>query len=195
MGLLDQIIGGVINSRMGGGGMGGGLGGGLGGGMGRSGGGTSPLMMALMALLSSGALSGSGGLGGLLGGLTGGGANANDRDDDVGERQRGGRSRRREAETSGGGVLGGGLGGLLESLTRSGHGDVADSWVGTGPNRPIEPHQLDRALGRETIDRLQRETGMDRDDLLSQLSQVLPDVVDKLTPHGRRPDLDEMSRW
>jgi uncharacterized protein YidB (DUF937 family) len=154
MGLLDRIIGGVINSRMGGGGMSGG--------MGRSsGGGTSPLMMALMALLSSGALSGSGGLGGLLGGLTGGGESPGDRD--------GRRGRSREAETSGGGALGG----LLESLTRSGHGDVADSWVGSGPNRRIEPDQLDNALGRDTIDRLQRETGMERGDLLSQLSDVL----------------------
>jgi uncharacterized protein YidB (DUF937 family) len=84
---------------------------------------------------------------------------------------------------------------LLESLTRSGHGDVADSWVGTGSNRRIEPDQLDNALGRDTIDRLQRQTGMERGDLLSQLSDVLPDVVDKLTPHGRRPNPDEMSRW
>ena len=36
---------------------------------------------------------------------------------------------------------------------------------------------------------------MERGDLLSQLSQILPDVVDKLTPHGRRPNDDEMSRW
>ena len=164
-------------------------GGGVSGGMGRSsGGGTSPLMMALMALLSSGALSGSGGLGGLLGGLTGGGESPGDRE---GRRGDGRRGRRSEAETSGGGALGG----LLESLTRSGHGDVADSWVGTGSNRRIEPDQLDNALGRDTIDRLQRQTGMERGDLLSQLSDVLPDVVDKLTPHGRRPNPDEMSRW
>lgn len=190
MGLLDQIIGGVINSRMGGSGMGGGLGGGgMGGGLGgalggalgggRGGGGMSPLMMALMALLASRGM-GGGGLGGLLGGMMGGGAPGGGMGGSMG---------------SGMGGMGGGLGGLLESLTRSGHGDVANSWVSSGPNRAIEPHQLADALGPDTINHLERETGMPRNDLLSQLSQVLPDVVDKLTPQGRMPHDEEMSRW
>ncbi|KAB0676181.1 YidB family protein [Aureimonas leprariae] len=177
MGLLDQVIGNVINSRMGGqqGGMGGGLGGMLGGalgggglgggGMGGMGGGSSPLVMALMALLGSGALGGGGGgLGGLLGGMTGGG-------------------------------IAGGLGGLLERFQQNGHGSIADSWVGDGENQPIAPHQLNQALGQDTVDQLSQQTGLPQGDLLQQLSQVLPDVVHGVTPNGRLPTEAEASQW
>lgn len=175
MGLLEQVIGSVVGSRTGGGGLGGGLGGALG----RSGGqgGSSPIMMALMALLASRSMGGaSGGLGGGLGGGMGG----------LGGLLGG---------ALGGGALGGGLGGLLERFQNSGRGDIADSWVGHGENRPISPHELGDTLGDDTVETLSRETGMPRGDLLSELSEVLPGVVDKLTPHGRRPHDHETSSW
>ena len=99
------------------------------------------------------------------------------------------------ARAGGTGAAIGGLGGLIERFRRSGHGDVMDSWIGTGANRPLRPDQLAAALGPDGIDELERETGMPRQDLLSELSRVLPGVVDKLTPHGRMPDRDEMARW
>ena len=65
------------------------------------------------------------------------------------------------------------------------------SWIGTGPNMPIAPNQLQQALGPQIVSNLVRETGMPRDDLLSQLSPVLPAVIDKLTPAGKlRKDSD-----
>jgi uncharacterized protein YidB (DUF937 family) len=81
----------------------------------------------------------------------------------------------------------GGLGGLVERFRHGGLDDIINSWIGTGANKPISPHQLHDALGSEIVDDLSRETGMPRDDLLSQLSQVLPGVVDKLTPQGQLP--------
>jgi uncharacterized protein YidB (DUF937 family) len=66
----------------------------------------------------------------------------------------------------------GGLGGLLESFSRSGHGDVADSWVSAGPNRPVEPRQLEDALGRDKIDELARRAGLSRDELLEQTCRM-----------------------
>jgi uncharacterized protein YidB (DUF937 family) len=81
----------------------------------------------------------------------------------------------------------GGLGSLLERLTSTGQGDVANSWVGTGPNEPIQPNQLGSALGQTTVSDLARQTGMSEQELLAQLSRVLPGVVDKLTPGGRVP--------
>lgn len=89
----------------------------------------------------------------------------------------------------------GGLGGLLDSVTRSGHGEIADSWVGTGQNRPIAPHQLEQALDRNTIDGLSQRTGLPRDELLRQLSEHLPNAVDRLTPQGRRPGPEDMGHW
>jgi uncharacterized protein YidB (DUF937 family) len=99
------------------------------------------------------------------------------------------------ARAGGTGAVVGGLGGLAERFQRNGHGDVMNSWIGTGANRPIQPNQLAEALGPDDIDELQRQTGMPRQDLLSELSHMLPGVVDKLTPHGRMPDRDEMARW
>lgn len=89
----------------------------------------------------------------------------------------------------------GGLGGLLDGFTRAGHGDVAESWVGTGQNRPVQPHQLEQVLDRNTLDRLTQKTGLSREELLRQLSDHLPNAVDRLTPQGRRPSPEDMGHW
>ena len=89
----------------------------------------------------------------------------------------------------------GGLDGLIDRFQRGGFGDVMDSWVGPGQNRQIEPNQLADALGHDTVDNLQSRTGLDRNDLLSQLAQALPGVIDGLTPQGRRPSPDERRSW
>ena len=91
-------------------------------------------------------------------------------------------------------VLNGGLGGLLEQLQQRGQGDVARSWVGTGPNKAISQRDLANALGTDTLDALSEQTGMDRGDLLSGLSQHLPRFVDQLTPDGRLPTEEEAGR-
>jgi uncharacterized protein YidB (DUF937 family) len=91
-------------------------------------------------------------------------------------------------------VLNGGLGGLLKQLQESGQGDVARSWVGTGPNKQISQGDLADALGSDTLNELSKRTGMDRGDLLSGLSQHLPRFVDQLTPQGRMPTEEEAAR-
>jgi uncharacterized protein YidB (DUF937 family) len=91
-------------------------------------------------------------------------------------------------------VLNGGLGGLLKQLQQSGQGDVARSWVGTGPNKEISQGDLASALGTDTLNALSEETGMDRGALLSGLSQHLPRFVDQLTPDGRLPTEEEAAR-
>jgi uncharacterized protein YidB (DUF937 family) len=88
-------------------------------------------------------------------------------------------------------VLNGGLDGLLKQLQQSGQGDVARSWVGTGPNKAISQGDLASALGTDTLNELSERTGMDRADLLSGLSQHLPRFVDQLTPDGRLPTEEE----
>jgi len=116
-------------------------------------------------------------LGGLLGSLTGGGG----------------------AAAAGGGVLGGllgslassglgnGLNDLVEQFQKNGQGDVANSWVGTGPNKPVAPQQVEQAVGPDMLDTIAQQTGLSRDDLLQRLSQILPQAVDQLTPQGRLP--------
>ena len=89
----------------------------------------------------------------------------------------------------------GGLASLVEQFTQAGHGRAINSWVGQGQNQPIAPHDLGAALGPETVGQLSQQTGMGSSDLLSQLSQLLPGVVDQLTPHGRMPTEQEHARW
>jgi uncharacterized protein YidB (DUF937 family) len=91
-------------------------------------------------------------------------------------------------------VLNGGLGGLLKQFQENGQGDVAHSWIGTGPNKTISEGDLSSALGGDTLNTLSQQTGMGRDDLLEGLRQYLPRFVDQLTPDGRVPSEDEAQR-
>ncbi|GEP01091.1 YidB family protein [Methylobacterium haplocladii] len=230
MGLLDQVIGGVVGQVLSGG---------------RGGSAMSPIVKALlMLLLAKGA---SGGLGDILGGGhrspepegrgrapspagydgpqgddgdLGGfgqrpqGGSSSGGDDGGGEfsdlsgmldgpGDGGGRSPGagpyahldHEPDGGGQGGLGGGLDGLIEGFERGGLGDVIGSWIGHGQNRAIEPNRLADALGSDTVDTLSCQTGLDRTDLLSQLAQALPSVVDALTPQGRKPEQNERQGW
>jgi uncharacterized protein YidB (DUF937 family) len=91
-------------------------------------------------------------------------------------------------------VLSGGLSDLLKQFQQTGQGDVAKSWVATGPNQAISPNDLASALGADQISTLMSHTGMSRDELLAGLSQHLPEVVNELTPEGRVPTEQELSR-
>jgi uncharacterized protein YidB (DUF937 family) len=158
-------------------------------------GGMSPLTMGLLALLAYKALKGGGILGsaapqphsagpatpadhntggagdwlGGLGNLIGGGA--------------------------AGSILTGGLGELVKKFQQSGKGQIAQSWVGIGPNAAVSPSDLEKAVGVDTLDALSRQTGMPRDQVLAELTEHLPKTVDSLTPQGRLPSEHEASRW
>ena len=93
-----------------------------------------------------------------------------------------------------GSVISGGLGDLLKQFQQGGQGETANSWVGTGQNKPISPGDLSKALGVDQINALASQSGLSRDDLLSGLSQYLPQVIDHLTPEGRLPTENELSR-
>jgi uncharacterized protein YidB (DUF937 family) len=93
-----------------------------------------------------------------------------------------------------GGLLGGGLGELIESFKQSGQGEVADSWVGTGPNKEVAPQQLEQAIGPDVLATLSQQTGLSREEILSRLSKELPQAVDRYTPDGSLPARDEFTR-
>lgn len=95
---------------------------------------------------------------------------------------------------SAGGFLSGGLGELVERFRQSGQAETADSWVGTGPNAPVTPPQIERAIGSDVLETLAAQTGLSREELLARLSRELPSAVDKYTPQGRLPTEAEFSR-
>jgi uncharacterized protein YidB (DUF937 family) len=94
--------------------------------------------------------------------------------------------------SDGGGLLGG-LGGLLNRFQQNGQGDIINSWIGSGPNREITSNQLGSVLGPDILGTLSDKTGLSQQDLMAQLSKVLPGVVDKLTPSGRLPTEGEIA--
>lgn len=81
----------------------------------------------------------------------------------------------------------GGLEGLISKFQQGGLGDVVSSWVGTGENLPISAEQLSGVLGKDTLQSLASQFGLNGGDLAGQLSSVLPGMVDKLTPDGQVP--------
>ena len=88
----------------------------------------------------------------------------------------------------------GGLGALLESLQRAGHGDAASSWVGTGRNVPISPDVIGQVFGQGGLASIARQAGVSERDASAGLSELLPEVVDRVTPNGQMPDLDQLAR-
>jgi len=86
-----------------------------------------------------------------------------------------------------GGILSGGLNELVDRFKQSGHGETAQSWVGTGPNLPVSPPQVQQAIGSDVLDTLSQQTGFSREELLARLSREIPNAVDKYTPQGRLP--------
>ncbi|MCW5591559.1 MAG: DUF937 domain-containing protein [Burkholderiales bacterium] len=86
----------------------------------------------------------------------------------------------------------GGLEGLVRSFQDRGLGGIVDSWVSTGKNLPISADQVAQGLGSDQLASLASKLGMSQGDVSSQLAQLLPDVVDKLTPDGRVPDMGSL---
>lgn len=85
-----------------------------------------------------------------------------------------------------------GLEALVEKLRSGGLADRVESWISTDANRPVAPQELEQALSTEEADRLASNTGMERPGLLALLSQMLPRLVDGMTPQGRLPTQGEM---
>jgi len=81
----------------------------------------------------------------------------------------------------------GGLSGLVHLMQSKGLGSVVSQWVGTGPNPAVAPSQLKAALGDGPVQQYAQQTGMSHDDAANSLAQLLPHVVDHLTPNGAVP--------
>ncbi len=81
----------------------------------------------------------------------------------------------------------GGLQGLVQSFENKGLGGVAASWVGTGPNAPVTSDQIHQVLGSDQVKALAAKAGISPDMAGSAIAQLLPGIVDKLTPNGQVP--------
>jgi uncharacterized protein YidB (DUF937 family) len=88
----------------------------------------------------------------------------------------------------------GGLNGFIQQFSSKGLGDLVSSWVGTGKNLPISAEQIQHVLGSDTVKNIASKIGIDPNSAASQLSNLLPQVIDKLTPNGKVPEGDILSQ-
>lgn len=82
----------------------------------------------------------------------------------------------------------GGLEGVLNKFRQGGLAQQADSWVATGQNMNISADQLQQVFGSSTISDLASRLGMPADQAGSAMAQMLPDVINQLTPQGQVPE-------
>jgi len=82
----------------------------------------------------------------------------------------------------------GGLQGILAKLQQAGYGQQAQSWIGTGPNLPIDPRILQQVLGQGQLGQIAQQLGITREQASDGVAQVLPQVVDQMTPAGQIPE-------
>jgi uncharacterized protein YidB (DUF937 family) len=194
MGLLDGMLGSVLSSAMGGG---------------QAQDPKSALIQGVLGMLlnqggQAGAQGGAGGLAGALGGMLGGGQQGGAAGGlgglagALGGMLGGGQA----AAAPQAGNAAGGLGSLLEAFTKNGMGQQADSWQSTGQNLPISADQLSQVLGSlggggagglgDILGQLAGKAGVSREDAAGHLSELLPNIVDKLTPNGKIADTSGM---
>jgi len=87
-----------------------------------------------------------------------------------------------------------GLGGLLQGFQRAGLDGLIQSWISAGQNQAISGNQLRDALGGDRIDALSRQAGVSADQGLGALTQLLPSLIDQLTPDGQVPDNSQVGQ-
>ena len=88
----------------------------------------------------------------------------------------------------------GGISGLAEQFAARGLGHIISSWIGTGQNLPISPEQLQGVLGSQQVQAIAAKVGLSPDAVNAGLAQILPQIVDHLTPNGQVPQGDLMAK-
>jgi len=86
----------------------------------------------------------------------------------------------------------GGLGGLVQAFQQGGLGEIVNSWVSTGQNLPVSGDQLSSALGSDLIGKLAGQAGVAPQEASNGLANLLPGLVDQLTPGGKLPEGGDM---
>lgn len=81
----------------------------------------------------------------------------------------------------------GGLPGILAKLQAAGLGEAVQSWVGTGANQPVSGAQLGDALGSDLMGMLAQQLGGTTQQAAGTLANLLPGLIDQLTPQGQMP--------
>jgi len=88
----------------------------------------------------------------------------------------------------------GGLQGLIQTFKEKGLGDAMSSWISTGENQSISGDQIQHALGGNFIQQIAQQLGSSKSEVAGSLANLLPDIIDKLTPTGKLPEGNQLSQ-
>ena len=80
----------------------------------------------------------------------------------------------------------------MSAFQKGGLGDAMSSWVGGGPNKPVDPSALAGVLGNDTLSQFARHAGIDAGQTSSVLAGVLPGLINHLTPQGQVPEANSL---
>lgn len=88
----------------------------------------------------------------------------------------------------------GGIQQLMAGFQKAGLDKILASWIGTGKNLPISADQIQKVLGAAALGTLAKQAGLAPQDTASQLTSLLPGLVDRLTPDGALPEGSALSK-
>lgn len=80
---------------------------------------------------------------------------------------------------------GGGIGGLMQKFGGHGLGDMVKGWESTGPNPPATAQNIEQVFGADQLQQIASQTGIDPGKISGHIAQILPQIVDKVTPQGQ----------
>jgi uncharacterized protein YidB (DUF937 family) len=86
----------------------------------------------------------------------------------------------------------GGLGELIRAFQSQGMGDLMSSWISTGPNAPIDAHQITKVLGQQALSQFAARAGVQQGEAGGLLASLLPAVINQLTPQGQVPESNDL---
>lgn len=79
----------------------------------------------------------------------------------------------------------GGLSGALNKVKDMGFGNEAQSWMSTQQqNQNLDPNQINKLFDKLEIEHVCQQTGADETEVRQGLAELLPEIVNQLTPSG-----------
>ena len=93
----------------------------------------------------------------------------------------------------------GGMGAVLDKFKQKGFDRQTQSWVSTGANDSVDDKAVEQVVGREELRQMAERLGVPEEEVAHAFAEIMPEMVDKLTPDGQLPReadevLDESSR-
>ena len=83
---------------------------------------------------------------------------------------------------------------LVQAFQKNGLGEIVNSWVSTGQNLPVTAQQIQQGLGGDLLKQLAGQAGLTTEAASGQLANLLPTLVDTLTPDGKIPNITALEQ-